>query len=548
MRSQAALTVVAVFCCWGQLLRAETDKSPPQDTRFEVGAPLITNYTRHDYHGHSQNWVVVQDRRGVMYFSNYDGVLEFDGSSWRLITLGQGTQTNSLALGPDGVIYVGGNGEFGYLASDASGKMKFASLVEKIPVAYRDFGIVIELVPTPHGVYFITNHLIFRWFNNELTRVPAEGFKRISAVTANGQLYVRDSFLKNNHRLYRLTGHKMEQIPLPTALLDQRFANFLPHTQGKVLVVTKLGKLYVFDPELAQKHPEKRDTAQVCFEWPTEVETYLKRNQCSDGIRLDDGRYVLSTTHGGVVIIDKNGKLERVINKNRGLVNDRARRTFIDRDKNLWIALNKGIAHVELSSPLSMYDKGSGLESVTMDTIRHQGRIYATGFSGTHVLSDYALDPKNDRRNFVPVNNIPPAGIGDLATIHGRLYALGGRDRVYQIDGMSAKVMRHVPTATKISSCHSKKFPNHLFVGFWASGFGALEFDPATGNIKSVHCHLNDKKFARFKNNVKHIFADEQGDLWFSSGAEIYQVHFTGDSIDDYDLIQHPSAPLDKNI
>jgi hypothetical protein len=50
-----------------------------------TGIPFIQNYAPKDYHADSQNWAIVQDRRGIMYFGNSDGVLEYDGVSWRLI-------------------------------------------------------------------------------------------------------------------------------------------------------------------------------------------------------------------------------------------------------------------------------------------------------------------------------------------------------------------------------------------------------------------------------------------------------------------------------
>ena len=51
----------------------------------ELGAPIITNYEPEQYKASSQNWVAVQDRRGVMYFANTAGILEFDGQRWQLI-------------------------------------------------------------------------------------------------------------------------------------------------------------------------------------------------------------------------------------------------------------------------------------------------------------------------------------------------------------------------------------------------------------------------------------------------------------------------------
>jgi hypothetical protein len=56
-------------------------------TRNEAGRPFITNYTPKQYGAHPQNYAIVQDQYGVMYFANGNGVLEHDGATWRLISL-----------------------------------------------------------------------------------------------------------------------------------------------------------------------------------------------------------------------------------------------------------------------------------------------------------------------------------------------------------------------------------------------------------------------------------------------------------------------------
>ena len=49
------------------------------------GIPFIRNYGPKEYKANSQNWTIVQDNRGIMYFGNSAGILEYDGVNWRLI-------------------------------------------------------------------------------------------------------------------------------------------------------------------------------------------------------------------------------------------------------------------------------------------------------------------------------------------------------------------------------------------------------------------------------------------------------------------------------
>ena len=52
-----------------------------------IGIPDIENYSRKDYNASTQNWAIGQDKRGVLFFGNNDGLLEFDGVNWKSIQM-----------------------------------------------------------------------------------------------------------------------------------------------------------------------------------------------------------------------------------------------------------------------------------------------------------------------------------------------------------------------------------------------------------------------------------------------------------------------------
>ena len=52
-----------------------------------IGTPFIQNYFKKDYHGGLQTWGIAQDKAGVMYFANNDGLLTFNGTEWQTIPL-----------------------------------------------------------------------------------------------------------------------------------------------------------------------------------------------------------------------------------------------------------------------------------------------------------------------------------------------------------------------------------------------------------------------------------------------------------------------------
>ena len=69
---------------------------------------MIRNFTPEENGGSEQNWSIIQDDRGVMYFGNNDkGILEYDGKTWRQIPIPNNSIVRSLAKDDEGTIYVG---------------------------------------------------------------------------------------------------------------------------------------------------------------------------------------------------------------------------------------------------------------------------------------------------------------------------------------------------------------------------------------------------------------------------------------------------------
>src|SRR5262245_56688949 len=85
--------------------------SAPKEDR-EAGLPYLRNYSPKEYAAQDQNWAIVQDRSGLIYIGNNDGVLIYDGVHWRTLKVPNGSAVRSLDVDPAGTVYVGARGEF----------------------------------------------------------------------------------------------------------------------------------------------------------------------------------------------------------------------------------------------------------------------------------------------------------------------------------------------------------------------------------------------------------------------------------------------------
>lgn len=150
--------------------RAQTDGDTPDAA---AGFPntrkfFLKNYYPIDYAGQNQMYEIVQDDRGIMYLgNNVTGILEYDGVSWRTVTLSNNNTAFSLAKDESGTIFVGGSGEIGYLVIQ-NGVTKYRSLMNHIPAEYKEFGPS-QIRCTSQGVYFKIGNVILRWHERKMS-------------------------------------------------------------------------------------------------------------------------------------------------------------------------------------------------------------------------------------------------------------------------------------------------------------------------------------------------------------------------------------------
>lgn len=66
----------------------------------------------------SQNWVITQDQRGLIYVGSSEGLLVYDDSNWQFTKL---YAVLSMAIDSTGRTFVGLENDIGYLKADSKG-------------------------------------------------------------------------------------------------------------------------------------------------------------------------------------------------------------------------------------------------------------------------------------------------------------------------------------------------------------------------------------------------------------------------------------------
>ena len=474
----------------------------------EIGRPVSKTYHPRDVGISRQVWHILQDRRGVMFFAVGGGIFEYDGETWRRISVPRGTAVRNLVEDASGRIWVGGQGDFGWLAPGATGKLEFVSLFDKIPEAYRRFTDVWQIVPTERSVYFRTYENVFRWDGQKFhvwTVTPKKRFEALSLI--EGRLYTADS----GRGLLEIVGDELRPVPGGEAYQGTAKLFLHPFGPGRILVSARSGGLTLF--ENGKSTPFRN-----------EAEEYLKKNELYVSLILPDGAICLTTLRGGAVILERDGRLRRIIEE--GLDSPGVLTANMDRDGALWLGLGTAIMRLDINSPISLFDAASANGAA-----RHQGTFYVAFATGGVALKKIVTEPGAGESRLVkiptqfnqawtllsyqdPFRKVPPQllistslGVKIIEREQPRALIPGLEGLMEASNGLDV----------------SRKTPERVYVSH-VNGFSSVRWDGARW--------INE---GRLPGLVTGAFAaeDDQGVVWLGSTSEVLRLEVPTTGVKD---------------
>ncbi len=365
-----------LLASYGGAQDEEPGQEPSGPTFPNTRKYFTRNYFPIDYAGQNQMYEVVQDRRGVMYLgNNVTGVIEYDGVNWRTIALANNNTAYSLDIDSDGVVYVAGFGEVGYLSLE-NGVSVYRSLMDKVPEGYRTFGPA-QVRATKNGTYFKAGDVILRWHSDAITVIKndrAGAFENIFSI--------RDSIYTSDREgtIFKITADIPEVIfeEQPEVFGDYIFKNeynmpsvnlMFPYDDDKILIGSYFRGLLLFDGKSLN-----------LFE--TEGDEIFIGNMSYSGTIFGDEFIAIGTVDQGVVIVDKQGKLHAWINEDNGLINNGIFSIYADNQNFIWVGTSYGFSQILYPSPFSIHDQTSGIQGQVRMTASQGGTLYVVTSMG----------------------------------------------------------------------------------------------------------------------------------------------------------------------
>jgi len=390
----------------------------------------ISNYSNRVYGRdyEATNYCIVTDHRNLVYAGNANGIMEYDGTEWRFIEVRQGALVGSMDISPNGSIFVGSQQDFGLLVTDQRGSLEYQSLSGLLTEKERYFSDIWATHAAHNFTAFQAEECIFILRGDSLESIYPNTTYHTSFLLGS-DLYVRE----RGEGLKILRDDAFHMVKDGAKFADLGIFGMFPYDdEGSILLSTNEKGFYIFHPLRGIEH------------MPTENDEFLIEAGIFGGIALSDGNFALNTLHEGVLICDRQGKINAVINKSTGLNSDDVKGIWQDKFQNIWCALDKGIDKIDYTSPLSVYQEDAGLEGNVNTLVRFDGKLYVGTTSGLFVEENAQI--LNKTLKFTPVTLIKDQ-VWSLKSIYGSL-VVGTSNGLFTIKNNHARKISDINVFT----------------------------------------------------------------------------------------------------
>ncbi len=455
-----------------------------------VGIPFVSNYHIKEYKAGTENWAVIKDKRGILYFGNSDGVLEYDGVSWNLIKLNKKAVVRSLATDSAGIIYVGAENEFGYLKPDISGKYVYYSLSDSLNENVKNFSEINSLFVINGSVYFCSKRRIYKYKNKTIKIIPLRKGGFVSFYV-NNTLYNGDYY----EGLLKIENDSAINCKGGNFYIEKDILGIIPYTENKLLISTGEHTLYIYDIQTGK-------SAKPDFPAFKKLENTLQSSELYvNSVKKTNFGFLISTLWNGVFLTDNKFEIIGHFNKKTGMQDETVISSFYD-NKNIieptWFGLYNGISKIEINNPLSKVPDDYGLSEDVNDIINYKNELYFAASDGVYKLNFKASE---NQHHFEIIKETSQNQCWAFNIIDNQLIASG-----YFLYNLSE------------SPVSVTEFNNHVYkiVSYKNSYFAA-----STTGLKELS--FNGKTFTKkqtvknIKNEIIDIEKDLNGNLWLLS-------------------------------
>ncbi len=453
-----------------------------------IGLPDVTNYTKQTYIAGLQNWDIKQDKNGIIYAANNEGLLSFDGKNWTLYPLPNKTIVRSVEIGFDNRIYVGGQDELGYFSASANGQLVYHSLTSLLSTKEKTFGDAWDIVSFGKSVFIRSTTKIFKFCNEKMVSFNANSEWGYLGV-CNGKLLAHDfktGLLVFENDVWAALTIKNE---LPS---NDPVTSIIGLESDSAIVTTLKNGMFLLYKSSLQKISSVNNAL-------------FENDRIFAAVKINKFWLAIATSNSGIYIIDHIGNIVQSFAKKEGLQNNNVLSILLDKQQNLWLGLDNGIDLIAYYSSIKQINPstqdGSGYTGMIFNDKLFLGTTNGLFSAQIPTITDLSFA----KATFTPIPNTKGQTWG-LSTINNQLL-VGQHEGSLTIEN---NIANYISTNTGYWNFLplSNTFPTSKII---AGNYKGIEvFDFINGRF------IVSKKIEGFEESARFIAIDKYENIWVS--------------------------------
>jgi DNA-binding CsgD family transcriptional regulator/membrane protein implicated in regulation of membrane protease activity len=421
--------------------------------------PPVLAFSPEIYGAENQNWSVTQTEDQKMYFANNSGLLEFNGSKWRRYSVPNNSIVRSVKA--DGMkIYSGSYMDFGLWEHNQFGVLRYQSLVEKLNLSILEEEQFWNIEILDDWILFqsLSRIYMINRASNE-TKIIESNHEILNIFNVNGIIY----FAKRNNGIYKIVNGREVSVSNHPKLNSSRLVG-ISTIDNNLLYITADNGFYFIENNVVKP-------------WVLNFGIDFDELTIYSSTQLKDGSLILGTISNGLMHITSDGRLKYSLDYEKGLSNNTVLSIFEDKKGNLWLGMDIGISHINLSSRFRIYNDAKGQIGTVYTSIVHKGDLYLGTNQGLFVKS------RNNSGDFNFIEGTS-GQVWTLRVIDGQLFC--GHD-------LGTMIIKKGKVATKIIEANGtwdfKKIKDSNLV--------------LQGNYSGLHVLENKSGLWRYRNKIE---------------------------------------------
>ncbi|MDQ6469549.1 histidine kinase [Flavobacterium sp. LHD-80] len=447
--------------------------------------PFVENYNKSDYQGDNQIWNIAQGQDRAMYFANNHYLLRYDGVVWEKYSLPNKTIIRSILIEGDR-IYSGSYKEFGYWYRK-DGKMNYVSITKNLRLFdEKDNEEIWKIFRFNGSLYFQSFNDVFIYDGKHIKKIKFP-FLISYCFVVDQNLYVASV----DKGIFRMNGSKIAN-PKGWNILKNTVVHAIEKYNGKTYIFTHKRGIFIV---------EKNGLTA----WNNPLNETLKGTGINVAKFIKNNKLVIGTGNKGVFVYDFSTQTFKNIDRNNVLMNNSVLCIGFDKEEDLWLGLDNGLAHVEVNSPISFFYDNSGI----------LGSVYsvATIDKGYLIASNHGIF-EFDSGNFKMLPNTQ--GQGWNITKIGNKYVIGHNDGTFCYENGALTKINDVSGGWNLS----KSIINDTY--FQSTYSGILVYNNASNLGEST-------KFNDLSKPIKYVAQNKRNEIWAADNYRgLYRVLFDG--------------------